>query len=159
MDNQRLLVWAFFGLIAWITYQTWMQDYGPKPAPPAAQHTTQESPAPTTQGIDDDLPEITAPTTAGALPAAPGEQQATTATATAPTVRVTTDVLDVEIRKIPFAYPIYDLCYRDHLQPVMDYVGQLQNLQTTGRQGNYRYNNMDHSMAMGRSTSSWATLA
>ena len=44
MDNQRLLVWAFFGLMAWITYQTWMQDYGPKPAPPATQQTTQELP-------------------------------------------------------------------------------------------------------------------
>ncbi len=32
MDNQRLLVWAAFGLMAWITFQTWQQDYGPKPA-------------------------------------------------------------------------------------------------------------------------------
>jgi protoporphyrinogen oxidase len=60
------------------------------------------------------------------------------------------DVLDVQIRKIPFAYPIYDLDYRNHLQPVMDYVGGLENLQTTGRQGNYRYNNMDQSVEMGR---------
>jgi YidC/Oxa1 family membrane protein insertase len=29
MDNQRLLVWAAFGLLAWFTYQQWMQDHGP----------------------------------------------------------------------------------------------------------------------------------
>ncbi|MBK8977835.1 MAG: FAD-dependent oxidoreductase [Planctomycetes bacterium] len=60
------------------------------------------------------------------------------------------DVIDAQIRKIPFAYPVYDLDYRSHLEPVMDYVGRLQNLQTTGRQGNYRYNNMDQSVEMGR---------
>ena len=32
MDNQRLLVWAAFGLLAFMTYQAWLQDYGPAPA-------------------------------------------------------------------------------------------------------------------------------
>ena len=39
MDNQRLLIWAFFALMAWMTYQAWMEDYGPQPAespPPPA---------------------------------------------------------------------------------------------------------------------------
>jgi len=31
MDNQRLLVWAAFGVLVWLTYQTWLQDYGPAP--------------------------------------------------------------------------------------------------------------------------------
>jgi protoporphyrinogen oxidase len=59
-------------------------------------------------------------------------------------------VLDVNIRKIPFAYPVYDLQYRSHLVPVMDFVHSLQNIHTTGRQGNFRYNNMDQSVEMGR---------
>ena len=33
MDNQRLLVWAGFGVLLWLTYQAWMQDYGPAPVP------------------------------------------------------------------------------------------------------------------------------
>ena len=33
MDNQRLLVWAAFGVLLWLAYQTWMQDYGPAPVP------------------------------------------------------------------------------------------------------------------------------
>jgi YidC/Oxa1 family membrane protein insertase len=97
MDNQRLLVWAFFGLMAWITYQTWMQDYGPRPIPPAAQQTAAEAPAAITPGIDDDLPEISTPGDADALPAAPGEPAVETAVQAAPVVRVTTDVLEVEI--------------------------------------------------------------
>ena len=30
MDNQRLLIWSFFGLLCWLTYQTWLQDYTPQ---------------------------------------------------------------------------------------------------------------------------------
>ncbi len=60
------------------------------------------------------------------------------------------EVLGASIKKIPFAYPVYDLEYRKHLQPVMDYVSQLEGIFTTGRQGNFRYNNMDQSVEMGR---------
>ena len=47
MDNQRLLVWALFLMLAWITWQQWNEDYAPKPA--------QEPPAP----MDAPLPEAT----------------------------------------------------------------------------------------------------
>ncbi len=60
------------------------------------------------------------------------------------------EVLGATIRKIPFAYPVYDLEYKKHLQPVIEYVSGLTNLKTTGRQGNFRYNNMDQSVEMGR---------
>ena len=60
------------------------------------------------------------------------------------------EVLGSFIRKIPHAYPIYDLEYKKHLQPVMDFVGLLEGIDTTGRQGNFRYNNMDQSVEMGR---------
>ncbi len=59
-------------------------------------------------------------------------------------------VLDGFLKKIPYAYPVYDLEYKKHLTPVMDYVNELTNIHTTGRQGNFRYNNMDQSVEMGR---------
>ena len=96
MDNVRLLTWAFFGLMAWITYQTWIQDYAPAPAAPVAGQPAVEAPALSSPSGADDLPEITAPTSAGELPAAPGET-VEAAAPTAPVVRVTTDVLDIEI--------------------------------------------------------------
>ena len=96
MDNQRLLIWAFFFLMAWITYQTWMEDYGPKPVPAATQPTGPEAPASEAPAIDDDLPEIIDAGSTTPLPVAPGATQ-TPAVPSAPTVRVTTDVLDLEI--------------------------------------------------------------
>ena len=97
MDNQRLLIWAFFGLMAWITYQTWVQDYGPKPAPPAADTTELMPEGGATPAAGDDLPEIsdaTAPTVSAEAPPGTPEPVSTLA---APAVRVTTDVLDIEI--------------------------------------------------------------
>jgi YidC/Oxa1 family membrane protein insertase len=98
MDNQRLLIWAFFGLMAWMTYQTWQQDYAPRPVPPAAQQA-QRSPELSAMDAGDEgaLPELGEATAAPALAddtiAAP---EASTATL-APSVRVRTDVLEVEI--------------------------------------------------------------
>ena len=97
MDNQRLLIWAFFGLMAWITYQTWVQDYGPKPAPPAADTTELMPEGGATPAAGDDLPEIsdaTEPTVSAEAPPGTPEPVSTLA---APAVRVTTDVLDIEI--------------------------------------------------------------
>jgi len=49
MDNQRLLVWATFGILVWFTYQTWMQDYGPAPVTAAPPADTQQTPAATAE--------------------------------------------------------------------------------------------------------------
>jgi YidC/Oxa1 family membrane protein insertase len=95
MDNQRLLVWAAFGLMLWFTYQAWMQDYGPEPLPqtqPAADSVV----APAAEAPQD-LPELPAPEAADATPdatAVPAERETDGGSAV---VRVTTDVLDVEI--------------------------------------------------------------
>ncbi len=59
-------------------------------------------------------------------------------------------VIGTVIKKIPYAYPVYDLQYKQHLAPIMDFVNGLQDIHTTGRQGNFRYNNMDQSVEMGR---------
>jgi len=56
----------------------------------------------------------------------------------------------LHLTKLRYAYPIYDLTYRENLRRGLDYLKAFQNLDTTGRQGLFRYNNMDHSIAMGR---------
>jgi len=51
--------------------------------------------------------------------------------------------------RVPNAYPIYYLGYEEHLQMIRDYLSQFKNLQTVGRGGMFRYNNMDHSILSG----------
>jgi hypothetical protein len=51
--------------------------------------------------------------------------------------------------RAPKAYPIYDSCYRDALEAVRSLLGQLENLQTIGRNGRHRYDNQDHAMLTG----------
>ncbi len=56
----------------------------------------------------------------------------------------------IDMHKLHYAYPIYDLTYKEHLNVLKRAAKEVRNLHTTGRQGLYRYNNMDHSIAMGR---------
>jgi protoporphyrinogen oxidase len=68
------------------------------------------------------------------------------------------EVLDgAFVKRIPHAYPVYDLHYKEHLAPVLEYVHGFENLQTGGRQGLFRYNNMDQSIEMGRRMA-WSVL-
>ena len=97
MDNQRLLTWALFGMMAWLTYQAWMLDYGPQPTqtPAGAPAATQE---PLMEAPDDVLPELTAtdvdaPAVQPSLEAAPPVD----GVALAPTIHVQTDVFDIEL--------------------------------------------------------------
>ncbi len=53
------------------------------------------------------------------------------------------------VRRVPYAYPLYDLPYRQNLQVLLQYLRRFQNLMSTGRQGLFRYGNMDHSIGMG----------
>ena len=61
------------------------------------------------------------------------------------------EVLRTFSRRERYAYPIYDLTYRDNRDRVLAYVESIQGLDTTGRQGLFKYNNMDHSIGMGLS--------
>ncbi|MGB5333542.1 MAG: membrane protein insertase YidC [Woeseiaceae bacterium] len=97
MDNQRLLIWAFFGLMAWMTYQTWVQDYGPKPAPAVAEQTAQPAQPGEEPGIDASLPEISDRVTSSTAPLAADEPAESAVEQQAPSIRIKTDVLDVEI--------------------------------------------------------------
>jgi protoporphyrinogen oxidase len=60
------------------------------------------------------------------------------------------EVLSSSVKRIRYAYPLYDLHYDGNLKTVMDFVHTFTNLKSGGRQGLFRYNNMDQSIDMGR---------
>jgi len=49
----------------------------------------------------------------------------------------------------PRAYPIYHAGYRAHVDRLRDYLAGFRNVQTIGRNGMHRYNNLDHAMLTG----------
>ena len=53
--------------------------------------------------------------------------------------------LDYHIEKMPKAYPAYYGAYRN-IDVVKDYLNTISNLYCVGRNGQHRYNNLDHSM-------------
>jgi len=57
--------------------------------------------------------------------------------------------IDGFVVRQPKAYPVYDSEYSAHLKVIKEFLGTISNLQTIGRNGMFRYNNMDHSMATG----------
>jgi protoporphyrinogen oxidase len=59
------------------------------------------------------------------------------------------DVVDGLVIRQPKAYPLYDEDYAKNLRVVRSYLGTMDNLQSIGRNGLHRYNNMDHSMLTG----------
>ncbi len=56
-----------------------------------------------------------------------------------------TDVLDYHREKVKKAYPAYFDTY-DEIDKVIKYLNSFENLYCIGRNGQHRYNNMDHSM-------------
>ncbi|MBD3277190.1 MAG: FAD-dependent oxidoreductase [Candidatus Aegiribacteria sp.] len=64
------------------------------------------------------------------------------------------DVVDSMVHRQTHAYPVYMKGYRQHTSTVLDFLEDLEGSVTCGRQGLFRYNNMDHSIEMGR----WAAL-
>ena len=55
-------------------------------------------------------------------------------------------VVDGAIIRQPKAYPVYDSEYATALDVIKNWLVQLENFQTVGRNGLHRYNNQDHSM-------------
>lgn len=56
------------------------------------------------------------------------------------------EVRDFHVERIKKAYPAYFDTYSE-IQTVIDYLNGIDNLYCVGRNGQHRYNNMDHSMA------------
>lgn len=95
MDNQRVFIWAALALVLWLNYSTWQSDYAPPR--PVTGATSPPLTAPATDRAAQALPELPAdqsapPTAATVAAPAPG-----TAASRAPTIRVTTDVLSLDI--------------------------------------------------------------
>ena len=59
-------------------------------------------------------------------------------------------VLGADISRRAYAYPIYDLTYAKNTSVVLDALESIDDSVTCGRQGLFRYNNMDHSIEMGK---------
>ena len=59
------------------------------------------------------------------------------------------DVIDYQVVRVSRAYPMYHIGYRRHLDTIISYLRTFGNLQFIGRNGAFRYNNMDHSLEMG----------
>ncbi len=57
-----------------------------------------------------------------------------------------TDIKDYHVEKVKKAYPAYFDTY-DEIHKLVDYLNKYKNLYCIGRNGQHRYNNMDHSMA------------
>lgn len=53
------------------------------------------------------------------------------------------------VHRIPATYPLYDLHYRGRIETVIDWLRGFPRLVSTGRQGLFLHNNMDHSIHMG----------
>jgi YidC/Oxa1 family membrane protein insertase len=98
MDNQRLLIWGFFLLMGWMTYQTWLQDYAPRPTQPVAEQAVATTDAPAMPAGDDELPAIS--DESAVTPSAPAESSERVAQPSAPTITVSTDVFDIEISTV-----------------------------------------------------------
>ena len=61
----------------------------------------------------------------------------------------TNDIVDEFVLRQPKAYPVYDQNYFNRLGIIKEFIARFKNLQTIGRNGMHRYNNMDHSMLTG----------
>jgi YidC/Oxa1 family membrane protein insertase len=98
MDNQRLLIWAFFLLMGWMTWTAWQEDYGPQPVQPSPQSNAEIIDAPLDPVTTDDIPAITDTAT----PDIASDAAATRSEAvqTAPVITVSTDVFDIEISTV-----------------------------------------------------------
>jgi YidC/Oxa1 family membrane protein insertase len=103
MENQRLLIWATFGMLLWMTYQAWVTDYARTSIEPI-QATPEQTDVvnPDDGGIPSlpqDAGDAPAPTADDVVPALDGQERIVSAE-TAPTIHVKTDVLDIEISTI-----------------------------------------------------------
>jgi protoporphyrinogen oxidase len=58
-------------------------------------------------------------------------------------------IVEAVVIRQPGAYPVYDCEYRERVARLRGYLSTFSNLQTVGRNGLHRYNNLDHSMLTG----------
>lgn len=59
------------------------------------------------------------------------------------------NLLQGNIVRYKKTYPVYDEYYKKNIHKIREYVSNLKNLQVIGRNGMFKYNNMDHSIYNG----------
>jgi protoporphyrinogen oxidase len=59
------------------------------------------------------------------------------------------DILEINVYKYKFGYPIYKFGYETNLQIILDYINSLKNIETAGRQGLFQYINGHVAIQMG----------
>ncbi len=59
------------------------------------------------------------------------------------------EVTDSCVVRVPYAYPIFNVDYRQNLTIITDWLARFENLQLIGRSGRYSYLNMDCAMESG----------
>lgn len=62
------------------------------------------------------------------------------------------DVIDSVVIRVPQAYPLFEIGYRNHFDAIHDYLGRFKNLHIAGRSGMFRYYNMDVAIKSGIET-------
>jgi YidC/Oxa1 family membrane protein insertase len=102
MDNPRLFLWIGLALLVWMNIIQWDRDYGATAPAPTGATAAQGAAAPAASSAASStlpaLPSATAPAaTPGATSAATGSLPSAVAVASAPTIRVVTDVIDMDI--------------------------------------------------------------
>lgn len=101
MENQRLLIWATFGMLLWMTYQAWVTDHAPQPTTAPQTNAAENIAAPGDAGLPALPTESVATNTSNppALSDAPPlvEPASVADDQAAATIHVLTDVLDITI--------------------------------------------------------------
>lgn len=59
------------------------------------------------------------------------------------------DIIGGYVHRVEKEYPVYHIGYRQDVAEIKTYISRYTNLQAVGRNGTFRYNNMDHSIEMG----------
>lgn len=61
---------------------------------------------------------------------------------------VDSEIVEIRVRRIPQAYPIYDIGYAERFELLDRYIGDIDGLVTFGRQGLFVHDNTHHTLAM-----------
>ena len=62
------------------------------------------------------------------------------------------EVLDYAVVRVPKAYPLFEVGYREHVSVIYEYLGRFKNLHIAGRSGMFQYYNMDVAIKSGIET-------
>ncbi|MEK6693248.1 MAG: FAD-dependent oxidoreductase [Nitrospirota bacterium] len=62
------------------------------------------------------------------------------------------EVVDSAVIRVPKAYPLFEIGYREHYDKIINYFERFENLHITGRGGMFRYHNMDDAIETGIET-------